>query len=65
MLSKLLKEWDKIRQVWKDEPFKDKYAHGADAIRYMVKDSIVYDEKHRTLKGKDFYTPPTDGGMDI
>lgn len=30
------KEWDTIRQVWKNSPLHDKWSHGADVVRYMA-----------------------------
>jgi len=30
------KEWDPVREVWKREPKRNRWAHGADTIRYIV-----------------------------
>ena len=30
------KEWDPLREIWKEEPKKGKWCHGADTVRYMV-----------------------------
>ena len=30
------KEWDPVREVWKQEPKKNQWCHGADTIRYLV-----------------------------
>ena len=30
------KEWDDIRQNWKDRPFHDEWSHGADMVRYRA-----------------------------
>ena len=37
------KEYDKLRDIWKNIPEHNIYSHGADAIRYMVVGADLYD----------------------
>lgn len=36
------KEWDPIRQVWKDRPLHDVFSHGADMVRYRAMSKKEY-----------------------
>lgn len=36
------KEWDPVREVWKREPKRNQWCHGADTIRYLVQVVRVY-----------------------
>ncbi len=36
------KEWDDRREIWKDKPEHNKYSHGADALRQMVRGGLAY-----------------------
>jgi hypothetical protein len=52
------KQWNHLLEVWRDEPKRDQWAHGADTIRYMVQACTVhlfddgeYDEDYITVAG--------------
>lgn len=53
------KTWNELLEVWRDEPKRNQWAHGADAIRYMVQAFIVefYQDKDDT----DFMDIPAGG----
>lgn len=36
------KTWNPLLEVWRDEPKRNQWAHGADTIRYMVQACVVY-----------------------
>lgn len=36
------KKWDPVLEIWKKEPTRNEYAHGADAIRYSVQYAVEY-----------------------
>lgn len=52
------KQWNHLLEVWRDEPKRDQWAHGADTIRYMVQACTIhlfedgdYDEDYVTIAG--------------
>lgn len=42
---KFTKTWDRSLNVWRDDPARNEYKHGADAIRYMVQ----YTQSHMNM----------------
>lgn len=73
-LNNYSKEWDKIHEVWKDEPKKSDYNHGADMVRYRavsIKKYRVNEESEDSHEEKHFRKSRTStrssykGGFDV
>lgn len=70
-LNNYSKEWDKIHEVWKDEPKKSDWNHGADMVRYRAVSKSIYrvkedkeEEKHFKKSVRTQYTKNR-GGFDV
>ena len=49
------KTWNPLLEVWRDEPKKNQWSHGADTIRYMVQACTVhiFDEDYEEVRASD------------